>query len=493
MNREFIPVKAAYFFAFFAISSFDPYLPVFCRDQGLNAEQAGIITGTRTFVKFFSVIFLGSLADKSRKHRLILTVEIVCRTTLFFSMPWVAKLLNSRTKDVTKTGHKLDDLNGKTVTSLVLNTTMNKPNDTVSIITSSTNNSINTNNTANTSAQAFHDQDTEFLFGLLLTITIMGSFCDGGVLMLIDNSIMEIIKKYGNVDFGRQRLWGTIGFGISSLSTGTGVQLTGHDKPNYMIMFYIYLGSNIILLMICQHLYKGDIRAESDNEGLRPEILKGVICVLRQTESIMFFLTIILMGMAHGLLYSFIFWFITDLNGSEITMGLSILVSSLMELIMYPISKELIMFVRGNMPAIAIGVLSYGLRFLGFSYLTNAWYILIFQIFHMFGFGMFWVAAMCHTTDLAPQGMTATMLGILNGVHFGFAQGIATIAGGAIYRKYGGRLLYRSFAIISAAWSAFLFVYILAKQSRKIKYKRESSETIVQNENIELVGLTTDC
>ena len=170
------------------------------------------------------------------------------------------------------------------------------------------------------------------------------------------------------------------------------------------------------------------------------------------------------MGMANGLLYGFIFWFIADLNGSEIVMGLSIIVSCLMDIITFPISKKVIASVGGNMPAVTVSVLSYAVRFLGFSYITNPWYILILQLLHMPGGALFWAAAVYYATDLAPKRMTTTLLGILNGVHFGFVTGIATIIGGIVYRKHGGRLLYRWSTIMFAIWSTGLFTYLFLKK-----------------------------
>ena len=91
-----------------------PYLPVFFSRPELNAEQPGIITGTRTLVQCLSFIAFGSLADKTRKHRHILTAQIVSSTMLYFSLPWVGSLLHdSSGQDGAYHGSKSRNARGK--------------------------------------------------------------------------------------------------------------------------------------------------------------------------------------------------------------------------------------------------------------------------------------------------------------------------------------------------------------------------------------------
>ena len=72
---------------------------------------------------------------------------------------------------------------------------------------------------------------------------------------------------------------------LASLATRLGVQLTGAEKPNYLTMFYIYLGSNICLLIVCLQFRASNENVAKD-ELLRgplekPKVAKGIFHILK--------------------------------------------------------------------------------------------------------------------------------------------------------------------------------------------------------------------
>ena len=535
INRALLPAKAAYFFFYFSYSSVTPYITVFMTAYGLNAEEAGFVLGARLFAQFFSGPLWGGIADKTRKHKFVLLFQIAISTILTFTAPWMPLVLPESSSAACRDTIPVPQTNGSLLmttglpvfstmtSSFVPSTAISRnPNNNRSLFTeeknaeavtttkamivtsglSVNNGSSNlppTNSTniatfpptptsyKNSSKQntgkrnispscAAHNTNKLFIL-MIIWFALIGAF-DGGIPLLIDNAVIDTIEREGKSDFGKQRLWGAVGFGLAAFASGVGIELSGQKGPNYFTMFYIFLASNICLVVCCcllkmtGHHSKDDLL--NNERKKKPNLMKGLIKTFKKFNVTFFFFTVLVMGIANGLLYGFMFLYIQDLKGSKIIMGLSILVACSTEVMMFPISNKVIQLLRGNLPAITLGFAVYVLRFAGFSLLQNAWYILLLQLTHSICFALFWNAAVYHTADLAPEGMQATLFGIMNGVFFGFAGAFSSIVGGIFYNQFGGRNMFRGYAIICAVWTLFLILHIIErKMSGKLGNKKD--------------------
>ena len=520
INKALLPAKTAYFFFYFSYSSVTPYITVFMTAYGLNAEQAGFVLGARLFAQFFSGPLWGGLADKTRKYRFMLLFQIVISSILTFAAPWMPLTLP---KSVSTCGDTASVPQNNTflATSMtpVFTLKTNRPmtfTSTVKVLNKSvpftedrskegatstpfpvTNSSITlpqnkSGNSMNasvsgpsagkrkSSAQCAAKNVDKLFVLMIIWFALIGAF-DGGIPLLIDNSVMDTIEKIGTSDFGKQRLWGAVGFGLAAFASGVGIELSGTKGPNYFTMFYIFLGSNICLFICCCFL---DMSGQASKSSLlkkekskKPNLLKGLIMTFKKFNVTFFFFTVLIMGIANGLLYGFMFLYIQDLKGSKIIMGLSILVACSTEVMMFPVSNTVIKFLRGNLIAVTLAFATYVIRFAGFSLLQNAWYILLLQLLHSVCFALFWNATVYHTSDLAPPGMQATLLGIMNGVFFGIAGGFSSVVGGIIYKHFGGRNMFRGYAIICAVWTIFLILHVLERKKRgKLGSRKERAE-----------------
>ena len=522
INRTLLPIKIAYLFYFFSFASITPFLAVFLKANGLDAEQAGIINGSRQLVQFISGIVWGILADKRKRHKVFLIIQVVASSLLLFSLPWMLKTFpknsesesagifllrnhsinnqSSRMTYASLTSKKLETgrENNARNTSLHLTTANSStwsPNvvcvnlnatiknaTSVPFITGSNMKTSKINTITKYSTRSGEETNSHpLVFVVMLFILNAAAFFDGGIPLMLDTIIMEIVKDTSNrnnkeVDFGKQRILGSVGYAIASFATGLGVKLTGKGRPNYLTMFFIYFGGNICLLMTCLQLKKSNAHHHPKQEALmddkvnkitKPK-MKNLVAVLKQLNVLYFFGTMFIMGMSCSLFMGYLFWFIKDLNGSEILMGLNYTVASFSNMVFFAISRWFIKVVGGNIAALGVALFAYGLQFIVLSYLTNPWYTLILQLFGGVNFALVWVAAVSHATYLAPPGLTSSLLGILNGIFFGISTGTGIVIGGIIYKMYSGRILYRVFSIVCVTWSATSVLYVLnLKRIRK--------------------------
>ena len=78
----------------------------------------------------------------------------------------------------------------------------------------------------------------------------------------------------------------------------------------------------------------------------------------------------------------------------------------------------------GAVPCLYMAMLAVALRFLGYSLLSNPWVVLVIEPLHGVTFGIMWAAASTYAAMIAPPGMSATIQGLVSGVHFGIGVSV---------------------------------------------------------------------
>lgn len=89
VNKDLLPMKLMYFFFFAGYSCTLPFLPVFFRYVGMSAEKTGIILGCQTIVKFLGSPFWGAVADKFRKHKLVMLITLAVSSSIVFGTAFI--------------------------------------------------------------------------------------------------------------------------------------------------------------------------------------------------------------------------------------------------------------------------------------------------------------------------------------------------------------------------------------------------------------------
>ena len=75
-----------YYIIFSAIGSLMPFIPVYMKQLGLSPTEAGILIGAMPFVSFFVQPVFGAIADKTRKHKLVLICCLILSGISFGSL-----------------------------------------------------------------------------------------------------------------------------------------------------------------------------------------------------------------------------------------------------------------------------------------------------------------------------------------------------------------------------------------------------------------------
>jgi len=154
-------------------------------------------------------------------------------------------------------------------------------------------------------------------------------------------------------------------------------------------------------------------------EGRRTEFGPALRVLIADRTMVCFLITVFIMGMATSIIGNYLFLFLHDvLNGSRTLMGLSLTFTVLTEIPFFFFAKMLLNRV-GIRGMIVLAHLGYVARVIGYTYLTNAWWVLPIELLHGLTFAAMWAAGVAFANNRAPNGLEATAQGLYTGVYSG--------------------------------------------------------------------------
>ena len=280
---------------------------------------------------------------------------------------------------------------------------------------------------------------------ILLLVIVLTAFFFYVIDSMADAVVVKALSKMGRSgDFGKQRLWGAIGWGLVSILASLGIDESANFKKqnHFLIPFCGFLALNFITA-ICVWKLPTNVLLEGQT---KPKVLRNLKAICTSYQIVMFLLVALVFGVCHGMIGIYLFWFLQDLGGSYLLMGLCLVVSCSAEIPM--------MFFAGHLTRICgyhgifyLTFFCYSVRFLCYSFLSNPWFVLAVEPLHGMTFGVFWSAAASYGGMIAPPGMAATVIGLVGAAHFGLGYVTAGFAGGTLYSIYGARNTFRGLAV----------------------------------------------
>lgn len=248
----------------------------------------------------------------------------------------------------------------------------------------------------------FRVKDNQTIFVTLLVIVFLGEFIAAPAPMLTDSGTLGILNGREH-EYGRQRLFGSIGWGIGSLMSGAVVTALNscpfEDSINYVSCFYVFAGAMIFDFFVALFFKfqpeppKHDAAATSESEfwkGLK------IFCNLKNGA---FIFTLLFLGFSHSLQLSFLFWFLQDIGGTPILFTIIVAVNCLSEVVMFFMATYFVQRI-GHDAVLYTGLGCYGLRFLLYSYLQEPWWVLPLEALQGFTYGGVWTASVAY---VGPQ------------------------------------------------------------------------------------------
>lgn len=254
---------------------------------------------------------------------------------------------------------------------------------------------------------------TFWLFTLFVVIAGTGA---ATVFCLSDAACYEVLGDQPE-NYGKQRLWGTLSWGIVTLLAGLLNDLATGDSAtsSYNPGFYVMIGLVIIDLLL---LLK--IKLTKTNFSLN--ICQDIGKIFSSCQSVAFGCAVYIVGALTGLIWNYQFWYLQDLGASQTLMGLTVAVQCIIAEVPFFFFAGWFIKTFGYFYCLSCVFSAFALRFGLYCVLEDPWFVLPIEVLHGVTFAVFYSSMTGYASNFAPPGTEATMMGILGGLFEGLGK-----------------------------------------------------------------------
>eukprot|EP00899_Mesostigma_viride_P027928 jgi/Mesvir1/831/Mv17412-RA.1 len=350
-------------------------------------------------------------------------------------------------------------------------------------------------------------------FAALLALTIAVEVLGLTVPTLMDIATLQLLVNKG--DYGKQRLWGAVGWGTTSVMIGELI-----DRVGLWAIFpcQVAVASSCLLVIArfppwsikrqpppqphlpspphhdieeAEHAFPQEHnehgRHQEHNESEKDEGehgsheegaqttttsegmvqgLRAVLDLLREPHTMAFLLTAAVMGAAMGTIENYLFLYLEEMGGSKLLMGLTLTVTCAAEIPAMFFSGRLIdkLGVDGVWFLVLI---CFVIRAGYYSLLTTPWAVLPVEVLHGVTFGCAYTAGTLHLQQVAPPQLANTVQSIFTSIYFGYGNGTGILIAGFVYKRFGGATMFRGLAIAVLVTLGAYFAFVHVLRSRR--------------------------
>jgi PPP family 3-phenylpropionic acid transporter len=266
-------------------------------------------------------------------------------------------------------------------------------------------------------------------FWLLLPCIAAYAFFNAPVIPLIDNSVLALLGGRRE-EYGKQRLWGAVGWGAAAPVTGWLV-----DKAGIAWSFIVYLVLMCAGFLTARHLHLSQA-------GLGNSFRRGVGQLLSNRRWLLFLFIVFLNGSGISILTNFLFLYMNELGIEKTVMGLGLTIATVSELPVLFYSGQMLRRL-GARGLLIISLAAYVIRAFGYSVVHAPLPVLALQFLHGLTFAAMWAAGVSFAGEIAPPGLGATAQSMFYSTVMGFGGMAGALAGGILLERLGGAGMFR--------------------------------------------------
>lgn len=289
----------------------------------------------------------------------------------------------------------------------------------------------------------------DFFFALIPWV-LAYAIVTSPIIPLLDSNALEVAKEYQH-SYGGLRVWGSIGWAISTWLVGVLIESLG---IRWFFYCYIILITITFLFSLFQPARK-IVQRTSLAHGLR-ELFKF--------KFILFLLSIFLLASSSGGVNSFFSLYLDQLGATEGEIGFSWALAALSELPVMIFSAAILRRI-GAEGLLVTAFLVFIVRWLLYSVIDAPGWALLVQLLHGLSFATLLVGGVTFVSERTPQGLSATAQAIYNTVAFGLASIAGSMIGGYLYDTVGMKDLFRVFSLLGLAG---LIIFLLIGRRRMV-------------------------
>jgi PPP family 3-phenylpropionic acid transporter len=264
----------------------------------------------------------------------------------------------------------------------------------------------------------------------------------------LGDSLSQKTADQQGISFGSIRMWGSVGFAVTSLLCGQIFSYIG--VGNIMIPYVFYA---IVSILICLSII--DVKVSK-----KPVHTSGALELIKDKRISIFLLIIILISITHRTNDSFIGIHMMDIGAETTLIGWAWFIGVLTEAIVFGLSAFWYKKYHELTFIILAGFL-YGIRFIAVSFIQDPVHLLFLQPLHGICFGLFYTAAFKYMTKVIPEELLGTGHLLFVSVFFGFSGILGSLGGGYIMEATNGAVLYKTLGYTALLGSIGMFFFKL--------------------------------
>uniref|UniRef100_H2YI68 Major facilitator superfamily associated domain-containing protein n=1 Tax=Ciona savignyi TaxID=51511 RepID=H2YI68_CIOSA len=278
IEYDLIVVKVVNFLFYAGMACFMPYKAIFQKSIGLSSSQNGIIQALEKSITLVSPPLIGGFADKYSFHKSSMIICIMLSVAFTLPMYFIPSVDSSSnpviscyqsTANVWCISDDSTFLEKCNNISLVNEDYSITCNDVYNVSMTLTCNIRQENdNVSNFNAfkpvmfecreQSIENEEFGSTFILVVVFTLFYAFFTNPVQPLIDATTMNMLGEGRMGDYGKQRLWGSIGFGSIALLIGFATDLYSKSKEtsdeDYLFSFVGASVFGVLTSLVCWKL-----------------------------------------------------------------------------------------------------------------------------------------------------------------------------------------------------------------------------------------------
>ncbi|MEM7343788.1 MAG: MFS transporter [Chloroflexota bacterium] len=262
-------------------------------------------------------------------------------------------------------------------------------------------------------------------FRWLLLITLILSIIRSPIHPIITALALDYLEKEDRSDqFGSLRLWGSIGFIVTSF-------LIGGLIIGPTIKYIIQLYAIVMFILAAISLTLPD--APIDHQASWQE---GLTLLRRQPNFLTFLLGALFVGMTLGVVNQYLALYLKDIHAAGWMIGVAFGISALPEVPLMALVPR--MLNRWGLPTVLLGCLSLlPIRWLLYMQIENPWWVLPTQLLHGVALTGVLVVAVIYVDRLLARHWRATGQSLYTATQFGIGPSLGLFAAGYLY-EFGG-------------------------------------------------------
>lgn len=270
-------------------------------------------------------------------------------------------------------------------------------------------------------------------FAALALVIASFAFFMSPINPLVDNSAVAMLGDRRN-RYGRLRLWGSLGWGLSAPLIGRLVEEVGLRWS--FVSYSLIMALTLVVIL----------RLPISETSIGGSFWRGFRQLMASRRWILFLVIVFVAGLGMGVVNNYLFLFMNQLGASASVMGLALTVATISELTVFVFSERMLnRWGTGRM--LALSIVAMVLRLLAYSVITAPGAVLAVQLLHGFTFAALWTAGVAYANRVAPPGLGATAQGVFTGVSMGLATAAGALIGGVLYQDLGAAAMFRWTAI----------------------------------------------